>query len=251
MEDPAKRVFINPAVCEGCGDCSVQSNCISVEPLETEFGRKRQINQSTCNKDYSCLKGFCPSFVTVHGGKRRKRAALEHADADVPMPEIPVIGVRPWNIAITGVGGTGILTIGAILGMAAHLDGKVPMILDMAGLAQKGGAVMSHLRIGYSEADVTSSRIVTGGADLLIAADEVVGASKDAITLCASTAHDRHRQYRPDAGRRLRSQPRLRFQDRLDSSMPSPRPSAISPSSSILATSRARSPAMPWRPISC
>jgi indolepyruvate ferredoxin oxidoreductase len=186
MEDPAKRVFINPAVCEGCGDCSVQSNCISVEPLETEFGRKRQINQSSCNKDFSCVKGFCPSFVTVHGGKRRKRKALDHAAGDVPLPQIPDIGERPWNIAISGVGGTGILTIGAILGMAAHLDGKVPMILDMAGLAQKGGAVMSHLRIGRHEADVISSRIVNGGADLLLAADEVVGASKDAITLCAS-----------------------------------------------------------------
>jgi indolepyruvate ferredoxin oxidoreductase len=186
MEDPAKRVFINPAVCEGCGDCSIQSNCISVEPLETEFGRKRKINQSSCNKDFSCVKGFCPSFVTVHGGKRRKRQGLEHADSEMPMPEIPVIGERPWNIAIGGVGGTGILTIGAILGMAAHLDGKVPMILDMAGLAQKGGAVMSHLRIGHDKQDVTSSRIVNGGADLLLAADEVVGASKDAITLCAA-----------------------------------------------------------------
>ncbi len=187
MEDPAKRVFINKAVCEGCGDCSVQSNCISIEPLETEFGRKRQINQSSCNKDFSCVKGFCPSFVTVHGGRRRKRKPLDHADIDVPMPEIPLIADRPWNIAIAGVGGTGILTIGAILGMAAHLDGKVPMILDMAGLAQKGGAVMSHLRIGHNQADVTSSRIVNGGADLLLSADEVVGASKDAITLCSPT----------------------------------------------------------------
>ncbi|WP_281406658.1 indolepyruvate ferredoxin oxidoreductase family protein [Rhizobium sp. P44RR-XXIV] len=186
MEDPAKRVFINKAVCEGCGDCSVQSNCISIEPLETEFGRKRQINQSSCNKDFSCVKGFCPSFVTVHGGKRRKRKALDHADTTVPLPEIPVIADRPWNIAIAGVGGTGILTVGAILGMAAHLDGKVPMILDMAGLAQKGGAVMSHLRIGLNQADVTSSRIVNGGADLLLSADDVVGASKDAITLCSS-----------------------------------------------------------------
>ncbi len=186
MEDPAKRVFINKAVCEGCGDCSVQSNCISIEPLETEFGRKRQINQSSCNKDFSCVKGFCPSFVTVHGGKRRKRKALDHANIAVPLPEIPVIDNRPWNIAIAGVGGTGILTVGAILGMAAHLDGKVPMILDMAGLAQKGGAVMSHLRIGLNQADVTSSRIVNGGADLLLSADDVVGASKDAITLCSS-----------------------------------------------------------------
>lgn len=186
LEDPPKRVFINPEVCEGCGDCSVQSNCISVEPLETEFGRKRRINQSSCNKDFSCVKGFCPSFVTVHGGSRRKRKALDHPETDIPMPEIPVIAGRPWNIAIAGVGGTGILTIGAVLGMAAHLDGKVPMILDMAGLAQKGGAVMSHLRIGLHQEDVTSPRIVNGGADLLLAADEVVGASKDAITLCAT-----------------------------------------------------------------
>lgn len=184
IEDPAKRVFINAAVCEGCGDCSVQSNCISVEPLETEFGRKRQINQSSCNKDFSCVKGFCPSFVTVHGGTRRKRRAVEHSDVEIPLPQIPVVGDRPWNVAIAGVGGTGILTIGAILGMAAHLDGKVPMILDMAGLAQKGGAVMSHLRIGLNREDVTSPKIVNGGADLLLAADEVVGASKDAITLC-------------------------------------------------------------------
>jgi indolepyruvate ferredoxin oxidoreductase len=188
IEDPPRRVFINEAVCEGCGDCSVQSNCISVEPLETEFGRKRQINQSSCNKDFSCVKGFCPSFVTVQGGSRKKRQALKHSDMEIPLPDIPVLGDRPWNVAIAGVGGTGILTIGAILGMAAHLDGKAPMILDMAGLAQKGGAVMSHLRIGLKQEHVTSPRIVNGGADLLLAADEVVGASKDAITLCHSSA---------------------------------------------------------------
>src|SRR6266481_1406026 len=151
MEDPARRVIINPAVCEGCGDCSVQSNCISVEPLETELGRKRTINQSTCNKDYSCLKGFCPSFVTIGG-----------------------------------VGGTGVLTIGALLGMAAHIEGKASMILDMSGLAQKGGAVLSHVRLSEHTADVTCSRIVTGTADLVLAADEVVAASKDTITLCES-----------------------------------------------------------------
>jgi indolepyruvate ferredoxin oxidoreductase len=184
MEDPPKRMFINAAVCEGCGDCSVQSNCISIEPLETAFGRKRRINQSTCNKDYSCLKGFCPSFVTVYGGKPRQRSAGQPDVSDLPEPVIPELGDRPWNIAIAGVGGTGILTVGAILGMAAHLDGRAPMILDMAGLAQKGGAVMSHLRIGRRHHDVTSPRIVTGGADLLIAADDVVAASKDAVTLC-------------------------------------------------------------------
>ncbi len=184
LEDPPKRVFINAAVCEGCGDCSVQSNCISVEPLETEFGRKRQINQSSCNKDFSCVKGFCPSFVTVNGGQRKKRKGLEIGDIDIPLPTLPVVGERPWNVAIAGVGGTGILTIGAILGMAAYVDGYVPMILDMAGLAQKGGAVMSHLRIGRQQQDVTSSRIVNAGADLLLAADDIVGASKEAVTLC-------------------------------------------------------------------
>jgi len=185
MEDPPKHVMINPAVCEGCGDCSVQSNCVSVEPLETEFGRKRQINQSSCNKDFSCLKGFCPSFVTVRGGAIRKRKATTAADSSiVPDPPVSTLGARPCNIAVAGVGGTGVLTIGAILGMAAHLEGKAAMILDMAGLAQKGGAVLSHVRIARKPEDVTSPRIVTGGADLLLAADDVVGASGDAITLC-------------------------------------------------------------------
>jgi indolepyruvate ferredoxin oxidoreductase len=184
MEEPSKRVYINPAVCEGCGDCSVQSNCVSVEPLETAFGRKRRINQSSCNTDYSCLKGFCPSFVTVEGGKPRKRAATAPDVSGLPEPALPSLGPHPWNIAIAGVGGTGILTIGAILGMAAHIDGKAPMVLDMAGLAQKGGAVMSHIRIGLRHEDVTSPRIMTGGADLIIAADDVVAASKDAVTLC-------------------------------------------------------------------
>lgn len=188
MEDPPVRLMINPAVCEGCGDCSTQSNCVSVEPLDTELGRKRKINQSTCNKDYSCLKGFCPSFVTVEGGRLRKTARSNPDLAGIPEPEIVQIGDRSYNVAIAGIGGTGILTISAILGMAAHLDGKSPMILDMAGLAQKGGAVMSHLRIGLKDQDVSSPRIITGGADLLIAADDVVASSKDAVTLC-----DHHR----------------------------------------------------------
>jgi indolepyruvate ferredoxin oxidoreductase len=187
MEDPARRVIINPAVCEGCGDCSVQSNCISVEPLETELGRKRTINQSTCNKDYSCLKGFCPSFVTVDGGKPRRRAPAELGDFGAlpePISQPPL--ERPYNVAIGGVGGTGVLTIGALLGMAAHIEGKASMILDMSGLAQKGGAVLSHVRLSEHTADVTCSRIVTGTADLVLAADEVVAASKDTVTLCES-----------------------------------------------------------------
>src|SRR5438094_7290016 len=187
MEDPQRRVMINPAVCEGCGDCSVQSNCISVEPLETELGRKRTINQSTCNKDYSCLKGFCPSFVTVDGGKLRRRAPPDLGNiGDLPEPvSLPSLE-RPYNIAVGGVGGTGVLTIGALLGMAAHIEGKASMILDMSGLAQKGGAVLSHVRLSEHTADVTCSRIVTGTADLVLAADEVVAVSKDMVTLCES-----------------------------------------------------------------
>ncbi|HEX2367318.1 MAG TPA: indolepyruvate ferredoxin oxidoreductase family protein, partial [Bradyrhizobium sp.] len=188
MEDPARRVMINPAVCEGCGDCSVQSNCISVEPLETELGRKRTINQSSCNKDYSCLKGFCPSFVTIDGGKPRRRAPAELGDIGaLPEPASRPPLDKPYNIAVAGVGGTGVLTIGALLGMAAHIEGKASMILDMSGLAQKGGAVLSHVRLSEHTADVTCSRIVTGTADLVMAADEVVAASKDMMTLCESS----------------------------------------------------------------
>ncbi|MEO0774155.1 MAG: indolepyruvate ferredoxin oxidoreductase family protein [Pseudomonadota bacterium] len=183
--DPDMRLFINPAVCEGCGDCSEQSNCLAVEPKETAFGRKRQINQSACNKDFSCLKGFCPSFVTVRGGSLKKRAPADAPDfAALPQPDLPALD-RPWNIAVTGVGGTGVLTIGAILGMAAHIEGKNPLVMDMAGLAQKGGAVLSHIRIAGAGQDVRSPRIANGGADVLIAADAVVAASKDGITLCA------------------------------------------------------------------
>jgi indolepyruvate ferredoxin oxidoreductase len=191
MEDPQRRVLINPAVCEGCGDCSTQSNCISVEPLETEFGRKRAINQSSCNKDFSCLKGFCPSFVTVEGGKLRRRApvALETI-GDLPEPVAAPALDHTHNIAVAGVGGTGVLTVGALLGMAAHVEGKASLILDMSGLAQKGGAVLSHVRLAAQPGDVTCARIVTGTADLLIAADEVVAVSKDAIALCASERTD-------------------------------------------------------------
>jgi indolepyruvate ferredoxin oxidoreductase len=188
MEDPQRRLLINPAVCEGCGDCSVQSNCISVEPLETEFGRKRIINQSACNKDYSCLKGFCPSFVTVDGGALRRRAPAGLGDlGDLPEPVSKPSLERPYNVAVGGVGGTGVLTIGALLGMAAHIEGKASMILDMSGLAQKGGAVLSHVRLSEHTADVTCSRIVTGTADLVIAADEVVAASKETMMLCESS----------------------------------------------------------------
>ncbi len=183
--DPDRRVIINPSVCEGCGDCSVQSNCIAVEPLETAMGRKRRINQSSCNKDFSCVKGFCPSFVTVSGAALKASAATTIDPTTIPDPRASVTDLAcPWNIAITGVGGTGVLTIGAVLGMAAHLEGKASMILDMAGLAQKGGAVFSYVRIGNDPDDVTSPRIVSGGTDLLFAADAVVAASTDGVVLC-------------------------------------------------------------------
>ncbi|GIL02565.1 MAG: indolepyruvate ferredoxin oxidoreductase [Alphaproteobacteria bacterium] len=183
MVDPDRRVFINAAVCEGCGDCSVQSNCIAIEPLETELGRKRQINQSACNKDFSCLKGFCPSFVTVEGARPRKRALPALSDEKLPEPAVAALD-RPYNIAITGVGGTGVLTIGAIIGMAAHLEGKAALIQDFSGLAQKGGAVLSHVRLAPTPGEVASAQIPSGEADVLIAADTVVAASKDGVALC-------------------------------------------------------------------
>ncbi|MEM9278779.1 MAG: indolepyruvate ferredoxin oxidoreductase family protein [Pseudomonadota bacterium] len=180
--DPDKRAFINPLVCEGCGDCSVQSNCISIEPLETEWGRKRKINQSACNKDFSCVEGFCPSFVTVHGGQLKKPELPELDSSGLPQPKTPKLdGV--YNVAITGVGGTGVLTIGAILGMAAHIEDKAAIILDMAGLAQKGGAVLSHVRLAETPDLVTAPQIVTGEADLLLAADTVVAAAQGSVAL--------------------------------------------------------------------
>ncbi|MFZ5792205.1 MAG: indolepyruvate ferredoxin oxidoreductase family protein [Pseudomonadota bacterium] len=182
MEDPPKRVFINERVCEGCGDCSYTSNCLSVVPVETEFGRKRAIDQSSCNKDFSCLKGFCPSFVTVHGGGLRRRQSAGGADALGPLPEPQRPGTaEPYGILVTGVGGTGVVTIGALLGMAAHLEGKGCSILDMTGLAQKGGAVISHVRIADRPEDIHAVRIAAGGARLLLGCDVVVAASLDAL----------------------------------------------------------------------
>ena len=183
MEDPAKRVFINPAVCEGCGDCSEQSNCVSVEPLETAMGRKRMINQSTCNKDFSCVKGFCPSFVTVYGGELKKPKGAGAPPEGLSEPALRGLE-EPLNIGVTGVGGTGVLTIGSILGMAAHLDGKASMVLDMAGLAQKGGAVLSHIRIGKRPDDVAAPRIASGRADVLLAADDVVASGAEGMAIC-------------------------------------------------------------------
>ena len=182
--DPAKRAVINEAVCEGCGDCSVQSNCLSVEPLETELGRKRQINQSSCNKDFSCVSGFCPSFVTVEGGglkKPKKAATSEAAPPALPMPAIPSIA-EPFGILIAGVGGTGVVTVGQILAVAAHVEGKGAVVLDQSGLAQKGGPVMSHVRLAEHQADLHSTRVGTGSADLVIGCDQIVAASRDALS---------------------------------------------------------------------
>jgi indolepyruvate ferredoxin oxidoreductase len=175
MVDPAKRVVVNSLVCEGCGDCGKKSFCVSVLPKETEFGRKREIDQSNCNKDFSCVEGFCPSFVTVEGGKLRKQKPSGAKDRlnDLPMPRLPALD-RPWNILITGVGGTGVVTIGALLGMAGHLEGKGASVLDQTGLAQKGGAVTTHIRIANKPADIFAVRIAAGEADLVLGCDMVV-----------------------------------------------------------------------------
>jgi len=182
--DPAKRAVINEMVCEGCGDCSAKSNCLSVEPLETEFGRKRTINQSTCNKDFSCVKGFCPSFVTVEGGqlKKGKQGARVGGEDFPALPEaLPATLEQTCGVLVTGIGGTGVITIGQILGMAAHLEGKGVSVLDMSGLAQKYGAVMSHVKIASSADQVHVARLGTGDARLLIGCDLVVSASADAL----------------------------------------------------------------------
>lgn len=184
--DPDKRVIINELVCEGCGDCGVQSNCVSVQPLDTEFGRKRQIDQSNCNKDFSCVKGFCPSFVTVHGA-RVKKAEIKRADVsalsldDIPEPQLPALPHSPFGVIVTGVGGTGVVTVGAILGMAAHLENKGFGMIDMAGLAQKGGAVYSYIKLAASPDDIHAIRIGAGHADLVLGCDLVVTGTKKVL----------------------------------------------------------------------
>ncbi|QWF17346.1 indolepyruvate ferredoxin oxidoreductase family protein [Lysobacter capsici] len=174
MVDPQKRVMVNTLVCEGCGDCGKKSFCVSVLPKETEFGRKREIDQSNCNKDYSCVNGFCPSFVTVEGGGlKKKKGSAKDRLTDLPMPTLPSLDT-PWNILITGVGGTGVVTIGALLGMAGHLEGKGASVLDQTGLAQKGGAVTTHIRIAKTPNDIHAVRIAAGEADLVLGCDMVV-----------------------------------------------------------------------------
>ena len=180
--DPDKRVFINSDICEGCGDCGVQSNCVSIVPKETELGRKRAIDQSSCNKDFSCLKGFCPSFVTVEGAKIRKDATVDVDVGELPMPVLPEIN-GTHNVVITGVGGTGVVTIGAVMAMAAHVDGKAAGMMEMAGLAQKGGAVHIHCRLANAPDDISAIRVATGECDALIGGDLVVSAGAKTLGL--------------------------------------------------------------------
>jgi indolepyruvate ferredoxin oxidoreductase len=191
--DPERRVFIHEEICEGCGDCTEQSSCIAIEPVETEFGRKRQIDQSSCNKDYTCLEGLCPAMVSVRGGRlRRARVDASEQGAALralPLPD-PAALERPWNVVVAGIGGTGVVTIGALLGMAAHLEGRRATVLDMTGLAQKGGAVLSHVRLAANPEALHAPRVSTGSADLLLACDLVVAASRDAaVKLGAGRTH--------------------------------------------------------------
>ncbi len=186
LADPEQRVVINELVCEGCGDCSVQSNCLSVEPVETEFGRKRRINQHSCNKDFSCVKGHCPSFVTVRGGQLRKPRHDQRADLrslpTLPEPTLP-LAEKAWGIVVGGVGGTGVITIGSLLGMAAHLEGKGVVTQDAGGLAQKGGATWSHVQIANRPEAIFTTKVDTAQADLVIACDSIVGAMKYTLTV--------------------------------------------------------------------
>jgi len=188
LVEPAKRVVINELVCEGCGDCSVQSNCLSVEPIETEFGRKRRINQNSCNKDYSCVKGFCPSFITVEGGqlKSAKKGKTERPNpftmVAIPEPVLPN-AESAWGIVVAGVGGTGVITIGQLLGMAAHIEGKGIVTQDSAGLAQKGGSTWSHIQIANRMDAIHTTKVGTAEADLVIACDPIVAANKATLAV--------------------------------------------------------------------
>jgi indolepyruvate ferredoxin oxidoreductase len=182
VADPKRRVVINELICEGCGDCSVASNCLSVEPVDTEFGRKRRINQSSCNKDMSCTDGFCPSFVTIEGGELRAPARSSASLPAVPAPIVPAAtDGRNASIIVAGIGGTGVVTIGQLLGMAAHLEGRGVSVLDMAGLAQKGGAVHSHIQIAASPDRLYATRIAMGEADLLLGCDLVVSTGAEVL----------------------------------------------------------------------
>jgi len=182
VADPARHVVINELVCEGCGDCSTASNCLSVEPVATEFGRKRRINQSSCNKDFSCLNGFCPSFVTVEGGRLRRPASSEVPPPEAPTPvPVELRDGRAFGILVAGIGGTGVVTIGQIVGMAAHIEGRGISVLDVAGLAQKGGAVHSHIQIASAPAQLFATRIAMGEADLLLGCDLIVSSGAEVL----------------------------------------------------------------------
>lgn len=189
MPDPNQRIFINPEVCEGCGDCGEQSNCVAILPLETELGRKRKIDQSACNKDFSCVKGFCPSFVTVSGGTLRKPEAAAAVKEKLPLPEPAFSFDAPVSYLLTGVGGTGVVTIAALIGMAAHIEGKGCGIIDMAGLAQKGGAVTSHIRLAPRPEDISAIRIGPGGADVMLGCDMLVSADSALLKLMSQSGH--------------------------------------------------------------
>ena len=208
--DPAIRTFIHPEVCEGCGDCGRVSNCMAIEPLETEFGRKRRINQSSCNKDFSCVDGFCPSFVTVHGGRLRKVDVATPLDPylpPVPEPTLPEIGAR-YSVLVAGIGGSGVVTISQTLAVAAYLDGLFSSNLDLTGLSQKYGAVTSHVRIARNADALHATRIASGEADALIGCDLIVAAGDE----CASKLNPQTRAVdfgRSDADRRFRPQPEL------------------------------------------
>jgi indolepyruvate ferredoxin oxidoreductase len=183
MEQSPRRVVINEGVCEGCGDCSRASNCLSIEPVETEFGRKRKVNQSSCNQDFTCADGFCPSFVSVYGGSLRREKPKEHETPELPEPRLPPIGADGYNILMTGIGGLGVTSLAAILGMAAHLHNRQVRVVDQIGLAQKGGGVYSHLRIGEQGTELFASRIGAGKADLVLAADIVVAHGKSGLPM--------------------------------------------------------------------
>ena len=178
--DPDERVVINERVCEGCGDCGRVSNCVAIQPVETELGRKRRIDQSACNKDFSCLKGFCPSFVTVVGGRLRRAGAEDVPFPVLPKPAPPALD-GPFGIVVAGVGGTGVVTVAALLGMAAHLEGKGVAALDMIGLAQKGGAVISHLKIAPAREGIGAPRVAAGAARLVLGCDLIVAAGAQSV----------------------------------------------------------------------
>ncbi|NBO42782.1 MAG: indolepyruvate ferredoxin oxidoreductase family protein, partial [Betaproteobacteria bacterium] len=188
MVDPAVRVMINELVCEGCGDCGVQSNCLSVEPLETEFGRKRVINQNTCNKDTSCLKGFCPSFISIEGGQLKKKTKGQKYSWEtlpsLPLPTLPNLSTahQAYGVVVAGVGGTGVITIGQLLGMAAHLDGLGIVTQDSAGLAQKGGATWSHVLLAKHQDNIQTTRVSMAAADLILGCDPIVAAGKETLS---------------------------------------------------------------------